>query len=188
MPIRKRRHMAVFKGVMMAHAPVLTDATTSGGWIGWMIAKMSPATKAAKPLQRIRLEDVTFILLFSLRRLCSGHLRSRVCLLPSVQQKSTLTSAEARDFFEHAGYPVRELTYPDSCSKRAIADGLNPLTIGHMPSNNSHKNSGMTPTCHTPPSSRTPNSTATPVTMISGPPMSPSTAMPRGTSLEVYIK
>src|ERR671932_621293 len=69
MPIRKRRHMAVFKGVMMAHAPVVTDATTSGGWIGWMPAKMSPATKAAKPLQRMRLDAVIFTLLFSFRRL-----------------------------------------------------------------------------------------------------------------------
>src|SRR5215212_1929049 len=67
MPMRKRRHMAVFKDVMMAHAPVLTDATTSGGWIGWMTAKMTPATKAAKPLQRMRLEAVTFISLSSLR-------------------------------------------------------------------------------------------------------------------------
>src|SRR5215210_3252360 len=107
MPMRKRRHMIVFKGVMIAHAPVVTDATTSGGWIGWMIAKMIPATKAANPLQRMRLDAVTFILLFSLRRLCSGHLRSRVCLLPPVQQESTVTSAEARDFLEHAGYRTR---------------------------------------------------------------------------------
>src|ERR671912_392014 len=99
MPIRNRRHMSVFKGVMMAHAPVVTDERTSGGWIGWMPAKMSPATKAAKPLQRMRRDAVTFILLFSLRRLWSGHLRSRVCLLPPpVQQESTVTSAEARDF------------------------------------------------------------------------------------------
>src|SRR3954465_7790662 len=103
MPARKRRHMAVLRGVMMAHAPVLTEATTSGGWIGWMAAKTIPATKAAKPLQRMRLHAVTFILLFSLQRLFSGHLRSRVCLLPRIQQKSTLTSAEARDSFEHAG-------------------------------------------------------------------------------------
>jgi hypothetical protein len=48
---------------MMAHAPVATEATTSGGWMGWMIAKMSPATNAAKPLHRIRLDAVTFILL-----------------------------------------------------------------------------------------------------------------------------
>src|SRR5215212_11233805 len=40
MPMRKRRRMAVFKGVMMAHAPVVTDATTSGGWIGWMRLKI----------------------------------------------------------------------------------------------------------------------------------------------------
>src|SRR5215210_6843622 len=75
MPMRKRRHMAVFKGVMMAHAPVETDATTSGGWIGWMTAKMSPATKAAKPLQRMRLAAVTFILLSSLRPPWSGDRR-----------------------------------------------------------------------------------------------------------------
>jgi hypothetical protein len=54
--------MAVFKGVMMTHAPVVTDATTSGGWIGWMPAKMSPATKAAKPLQRMSFEAVGFML------------------------------------------------------------------------------------------------------------------------------
>src|SRR5215212_5847798 len=81
MPIRKRRHMAVFKGVMMAHAPVVTDATTSGGWIGWMPAKMSPATRAAKPLQRMRLGAVIFILLSSLQLWRSGHLRSYVCPL-----------------------------------------------------------------------------------------------------------
>src|SRR5215210_8033816 len=107
MPMRKRRHMAVFKGVMMAHAPVVTEATTSGGWMGWIPAKMIPATKAAKPLQRMRLDAVTFILLSFLRRLRSGHLRSRVCLLPPGQQKSTVTSAEASDFFEHAGYRPR---------------------------------------------------------------------------------
>src|SRR5215210_116657 len=107
MPMRKRRHMAVFKGVMMAHAPVGTDATTSGGWIGWMTAKMSPATKAAKPLQRMRLDAVTFILLSSLRPPWSGHLHSRVCLLPPVQQESTVTAAEARDFFERTGYGTR---------------------------------------------------------------------------------
>ena len=59
------------------------------------------------------------------------------------------TAAEART---SSSMPdtVRQLTYCDSCSKRAIADGLNPLTIGHMPSNNSHKNSGMIAmACHT---------------------------------------
>ena len=34
MPSRRRRHMAVFNPVMMAQALVLTDATTSAGWIG----------------------------------------------------------------------------------------------------------------------------------------------------------
>src|SRR5215210_1443517 len=165
MPMRKRRHMAVFKGVMMAHAPVETDATTSGGWIGWMTAKMIPATRAAKPLQRMRLDAVTFILLFSLRRLWSGHLRSRVYLLPPVQQKSTVTSAEART---SSSMPdtVRELTYGDSCSKRAIADGLKPLTIGHMPSDSSQRASGIVAmACTAPPASITPNSTPTPETL-----------------------
>jgi hypothetical protein len=70
--------MTVFKVVMIAYAPVVTDERTSGGWIGWMPAKMSPATNAAKPLQRMRLDAVTFILLFSLRRPRSGDWRFRV--------------------------------------------------------------------------------------------------------------
>src|ERR671911_2819449 len=52
---------------MIAHALVVTDERTSGGWIGWMPAKMIPATSAAKPLQRMRLDAVTFILLSFLR-------------------------------------------------------------------------------------------------------------------------
>jgi hypothetical protein len=55
--------MAVFKVVMIAHVPVVTEERTSGGWIGWMPAKMIPATKAAKPLQRMTLDAVIFILL-----------------------------------------------------------------------------------------------------------------------------
>jgi RNA polymerase sigma-70 factor, ECF subfamily len=55
--------MANFREIMIVHTPVVTDERTSGGWIGWMPAKMSPATKAAKPLQRMRLDAVTFILL-----------------------------------------------------------------------------------------------------------------------------
>jgi hypothetical protein len=51
---------------MIVHAPLVTDESTSGGWIGWMSAKMSPATKAAKPLQRMTLDAVTFISLSSL--------------------------------------------------------------------------------------------------------------------------
>src|SRR5918996_3759155 len=110
--MRKRRHMANFREIMIVHAPVVTDERTSGGWIGWMAAKMSPATKAAKPLQRMRLDAVIFISLFSLRRLWSGHLRSRVCLLLPVQQKSTVTSAEART---SSSMPdtLRQLTYCD---------------------------------------------------------------------------
>src|SRR5689334_13738138 len=61
MPTRKRRHMAVFRGVMMAQAAVETDATTSGGWIGWMAAKMIPAAIAARPVQRMICAAVGFI-------------------------------------------------------------------------------------------------------------------------------
>jgi len=55
--------MASFKGMMIAHAPVVTDERTSGGWIGWMPAKMIPATKAARPAQRMSFEAVGFMLL-----------------------------------------------------------------------------------------------------------------------------
>jgi hypothetical protein len=54
--------MASFKGMMIAHAPVVTDERTSGGWIGWMPAKMIPATMAATPAQRMSFEDVGFML------------------------------------------------------------------------------------------------------------------------------
>jgi transposase len=65
---------------------------------------------------------------------------------------SAVTAADARGFFEHAGDTVRQLIYCDSCSKRAIADGSNPLTMGHMPSDNSQMNSGMVAMpCTTPP-------------------------------------
>src|SRR5215211_646722 len=107
---------------------------------------------------------------------------------PTAKALSTDTAAEARDFFERAGY-VRQLAYCDSCSKRAIAEGLNPLTIGHMPSSNSHRNSGMVAmVCTAPPASMTPNITPTPQAIIRGPPMSPSTAMPLGTRADVYIR
>ena len=45
---------------------VVTDERTSGGWIGWMPAKMIPAAIAAKPAQRMRLDAVIFSLLSSL--------------------------------------------------------------------------------------------------------------------------
>src|ERR687898_124150 len=107
---------------------------------------------------------------------------------PTAKALSTGTDAEARTSSSEPD-TVRRLTYCDSCSKRAIADGLNPLTIGHMPSNNSQKNSGIIAMpCTTPPASMTPSSTPTPEAIIRGPPTSPSTAMGRGTSLDVYIK
>ena len=68
--------MAVFNRVMMAHASVVTDATTSGGWIGWMPAKMIPATTAARPAQRMRLEAVGFMVLSLICARCApnrGH-------------------------------------------------------------------------------------------------------------------
>ena len=84
---------------------------------------------------------------------------------------------------------VRQLTYCDSCSKRATADVLNPLTVSQMPSDNSQKYSGMVAmACHTGPASKTPNRMATPEAVTRGPPMSPSTAMPRGTRAERYVK
>src|SRR5262245_21532877 len=61
MPTRKRRHIAVFRGVMIAQALVVTDATTSGRWIGWMTAKMIPAAIAARPVQRMICAAVGFI-------------------------------------------------------------------------------------------------------------------------------
>ena len=72
---------------------------------------------------------------------------------------------------------------------QAITDGLNPLTVSQMPSDNSQKNSGMVAmACHTEPASMIPNRTATPEAMIRGPPMSPSTAMQRATSADRYIR
>src|SRR5918998_1784848 len=84
MPMRKRRHMTNFSEIMIVHAPVVTDERTSGGWIGWIPAKMRPATRAANPLQRMRLDAAIFISLFFLRRLWSGDWRSRVRLLRSL--------------------------------------------------------------------------------------------------------
>src|SRR5215213_8602759 len=64
MPTSRRRHITVFKGVMIAHRPVVTDETTSAGWIGWIAAKMIPATIADKPAQRISFGAVILMLLF----------------------------------------------------------------------------------------------------------------------------
>src|SRR5215211_1267604 len=149
--------MASFKDWMIAHAPVVTDERTSGGWIGWMPAKMSPATKAAKPLQRMRLDAVIFILLSSLND----------CGLANAGQYA----------------------YSDLADKEAIADGLNPLTMSQMASDSSQRNSGAAGrVCHAEPISMIPSITAIPEAMTRGPPTSPSMAMPRGTSLERYIK
>src|SRR5215470_17594114 len=78
MPTRKSMHMAVLRGVMIAQALVVTDSTTSGGWIGWMAAKMIPAGTAARPDQRIRFEGVGFmvVLPFDERRSRAGRDRA----------------------------------------------------------------------------------------------------------------
>ena len=54
------------------NALVLTDERMSGGWIGWMPAKMIPATIADSPDQRMSFEVVIFIL-FSLIAICLFH-------------------------------------------------------------------------------------------------------------------
>jgi hypothetical protein len=48
---------------MIAHASVVTDERTSGGWIGWMTTKIIPAAIADKPAQRMSLGAVGFMLL-----------------------------------------------------------------------------------------------------------------------------
>ena len=58
--------MIVFKVVMIAHEPVVTDERTSGGCIGCMPAKMIPAAKADKPAQRMSFGAVGFTLRSSL--------------------------------------------------------------------------------------------------------------------------
>jgi len=58
--------MTVFNVVMMAHALVVTDASTSGGWIGWMPANMIPVTIADTPAQRMRFGAVILFLVRSL--------------------------------------------------------------------------------------------------------------------------
>src|ERR1051326_8973865 len=73
MPTRKRTHIANFSEVMTAHAVVVTDSTTSGGWIGWMPAKTTPAGTSASPENRIRFDVVIFIVLSFDER------RSRAC-------------------------------------------------------------------------------------------------------------
>src|SRR5215213_6127084 len=71
----------------------------------------------------------------------------------------------------------------------AIGDGLKPLTINQMPSNNSQMNSGptmMLPTTEL--GSKTPNRMPTKRARSIGPAMSPSTAMARGTRADRYIR
>jgi hypothetical protein len=55
-------HMATFADWMIAHASVVTDERTSGGWIGWMITKIIPAAIADKPAQRMSFGAVGFML------------------------------------------------------------------------------------------------------------------------------
>src|SRR3712207_1846742 len=84
MPTRNRRHMANFKGMITAHAPVVTDERTSGGWIGWMPAKMIPATTAANPAHRMSFGAVIFLLLSFLSVAIAGLPISTLAAIPSV--------------------------------------------------------------------------------------------------------
>jgi hypothetical protein len=56
MPTKKRILITYLSEVMIPHAVVVTDSTTSGGWIGWMPAKTMPAGTSASPEHRIRFE------------------------------------------------------------------------------------------------------------------------------------
>src|SRR5215210_3960576 len=80
MPSSPNKDMARAKECTIAHR-VVTDERTLGGWSSPRTTKQIPATRADNPAQRRRLDAVIFILLFSLRGLRSGQLRSRVCLL-----------------------------------------------------------------------------------------------------------
>src|SRR5829696_5349518 len=71
----------------------------------------------------------------------------------------------------------------------ATADGLNPLTMSQMPSDNSQMNSGTTVRLpNTDVGSKTPNSMPTKRASSTGPAMRPSMARPRGTRAERYIR
>src|SRR5438093_8515636 len=41
--------------------PVVTDASSSGGWIAWMPTKKAPPATAARPAQRMRFEAIVCI-------------------------------------------------------------------------------------------------------------------------------
>ena len=81
-------HIAVFAVVMAAQAVVVTDATTSGGWIGWMPAKMTPATTADRPAQRVSFEPIVSMsfLLFALALIDPAHRDQRQPQVPHLAQ------------------------------------------------------------------------------------------------------
>jgi hypothetical protein len=54
-------HMATFEDWMIAHASVVTDERTSGGWIGWMTTKIIPAAIADKPAKWMSFGAVGFM-------------------------------------------------------------------------------------------------------------------------------
>src|SRR5215210_4183979 len=105
MPSRPNKDMARAKECTIAHRVVVTDERTLGGWSSPRTTKQIPATKADNPAQRMRLDAVTFISLSSLRRLCSGDLRSYICLLHLLLSDSFLR-------LDHdLGFIARERSY-----------------------------------------------------------------------------
>src|SRR5215203_2415517 len=120
-----------------------------------------------------------------------------VFFLPSPDNSSSSTnhSFPVAQGFEMGPLPLEMGSLPLSlCSgyaglglnfSEAITDGLNPLTVSQMPSDNSQRNSGRAAmVCNGPPCSMPPNITAIPEAMIREPATSPSTAMPLGTRAE----
>jgi hypothetical protein len=76
--------MTVFRGVMIAHAVVVTDESVSSGWMGWMLAKMIPATIAAIPAARMRPAAVGCILLSFIAAFAAEFVLSLVAMVAIV--------------------------------------------------------------------------------------------------------
>src|SRR5215216_8168727 len=63
MPSRPNKDMARAKECTIVHRVVVTDERTLGGWSSPRTTKQTPATIAAKPDQRMRLDAVIFTVL-----------------------------------------------------------------------------------------------------------------------------